>query len=234
MALLTAYETRDDPQDRCHPTRQAAVDAVVQLPTSRSKLLSNLAVNVADDAAAAHDPQRRQDLLAEAVSTADQAVAALADGPPDRPIRLVNYAGTVLDAGGPSACREAVASYLQAPGTVTAPASVRAIVARAAGNTAPRGGRWDIARYGFRTAIELFGPLVTRAISRPSQEAIVQRFPGLGCGVARRRPRGALELLEQGRTVLWSQALQGHAARRLVGVRPGLAQRLVELADALQ
>jgi tetratricopeptide (TPR) repeat protein len=241
MALLTAYETQHDPQDLVAALRagRAAVDAVGQRPTSRSKLLSNLAVILAGNAAAAHDPQRRQDLLAEAVNTAEQAVAALTEGHPDRAIRLVNYAGTLLDAGGPRAGRKAVASYLQAAGTVTAPASVRATAARAAGNTAARGGRWDIARHGFRTAIELFGPLVTRAISRPSQEAMVQRFPGLGCDAAAAAlhdgdPRGALELLEQGRTVLWSQALQGHAARRLIGVRPGLAQRLIELADALQ
>jgi len=87
--------------------------------------------------------------------------------------------------------------------------------------------------------VGLLGALVTRAIARPSREILLSRFAPLApeaaaCAVGAVRAESAVELLEQSRAVLWSQALDTGAVRALRTADAPWARRLAEVAAQLE
>ncbi|MFC4049869.1 hypothetical protein ACFOY4_09265 [Actinomadura syzygii] len=91
----------------------------------------------------------------------------------------------------------------------------------------------------YETAISLLDLVAWRGMTRHGQESVLARFPWLAgdaCATAldADRPERALELLEQGRAVLWSQSLQ--TRQPLTALReaaPAIAARLNELRAQL-
>ncbi|WP_051466237.1 CHAT domain-containing protein [Pseudofrankia saprophytica] len=100
--------------------------------------------------------------------------------------------------------------------------------------------QWSDAADSFDKAVELVGLATARGLNRRDQEHLLgQLAGGLGsaaaaCHVRAGRPTRALELLDQARGVLISQALDTRTdLANLTHRHPHLASRFTELADAL-
>ncbi|WP_181647108.1 CHAT domain-containing protein [Streptomyces sp. WAC00263] len=90
------------------------------------------------------------------------------------------------------------------------------------------------------TAIELLGQAAWRGLPRADREARLARWSGLAsqaaeCAIRAGRPGRAVEFLEQGRSILWSQTLQTRDEAAPLDARaPELAARLREVGAALE
>ena len=197
---------------------------------------------LAHRAAAATDGSERRALLDEARAASEEAVAALPAGHPDSAIRLINLAGTFLDRAliirDPGDRDRAVDAYRRAAAVRTAPVSIRVQAARRQGSTAAGAADWAVAREGYANAIQLIGSLTSRQITRRSREELLARVGLLagdaaGASLETDDPRGALQLLEQGRGVLRAQLLDTVSVSRVRARRPDLADRLAEIGARL-
>ncbi|MEU4236880.1 CHAT domain-containing protein [Actinoplanes sp. NPDC026619] len=92
---------------------------------------------------------------------------------------------------------------------------------------------------GYELAVGLVPQLVWRGLDAADRTAIVANLGGLSsgaaaCAIAAGRPDRALELLEQGRAVLWGQRRELRAdISALAAGHPAEAARLAELSDTL-
>jgi tetratricopeptide (TPR) repeat protein len=129
----------------------------------------------------------------------------------------------------------AIAAWRTAARIVTAPAHIRAAAARSWGRVlAAQGGPgvWPEALEALTLAVELQPLIVWRGMDRISQEEALATRPMIAsdaaaCAIAAGRPETAVELLEQGRTLLWGQWLGTRdALSELRGTAPDLAERL--------
>jgi hypothetical protein len=98
-------------------------------------------------------------------------------------------------------------------------------------------GRWPVALDGYATGVGLLGKLATRAISRRSREELLTRIELLAtdaaaCALAIGLVPRAVALLEQGRSVLWSQALDADGLGLLAPDR-AVASRLAQITREL-
>ncbi|MFF1322396.1 CHAT domain-containing protein [Streptomyces chartreusis] len=90
------------------------------------------------------------------------------------------------------------------------------------------------------TAIALLGQAAWRGLPRADREARLARWSGLAsqaaeCAIRAGQPGRAVEFLEQGRSILWSQTLQTRdEAAPLDAQAPELAARLREVGAALE
>ncbi|MFF3228854.1 hypothetical protein ACFYV7_39095 [Nocardia suismassiliense] len=108
------------------------------------------------------------------------------------------------------------------------------------GDVAAQTGQFDSAAEGYRTAIRLVSTAVWRGAPRGAQERRLALLGGLATNAAATQIGAghadvAVELLEQGRSVLWSEALHTHTAMaELRRTAPQLAARLSEIMFVLQ
>ncbi|WP_431947576.1 CHAT domain-containing protein [Micromonospora marina] len=115
------------------------------------------------------------------------------------------------------------------------PRSARRDAAIACGELAVDGAAPEAAAEAYRLALALQSELVSFGLARDARERLLAERTGLGsdggaCEILAGRLGGAVELIEQGRAVLWSQQLnlrQDLAALRAVA--PHLADRLEEV-----
>jgi hypothetical protein len=90
------------------------------------------------------------------------------------------------------------------------------------------------------TAIALLGQAAWRGLPRADREARLTRWSGLAsqaaeCAIRAGQPGRAVEFLEQGRSILWSQTLQTRDEAAPLDARaPELAARLREVGAALE
>jgi hypothetical protein len=121
----------------------------------------------------------------------------------------------------------------------TAPASVRTQAARSWGAWAATRQDWGQAVEGYATAVNLLGLVAPRSVSRGDQEHQLSELTGLGsdaaaCCLQAGQVERAVELWEQGRGVLFSQALDTRTdLTRLTEQHPKLAERFTRLRDEL-
>ncbi len=100
-------------------------------------------------------------------------------------------------------------------------------------------GQWAEAVAGFEAAVGLVGLVAPRSLTRSDQEQLLTRLGGLAsdaaaCCVRVGLPDRAVELLEQGRGVLLSQALDTRTdLTDLTAQHPGLADRFTRLRSDL-
>lgn len=93
---------------------------------------------------------------------------------------------------------------------------------------------------GLETAVELLPRAAWWGHSRDTREQLLSDYTGLAtdaaaCAIDADRPARALELLEGGRAVLWTQLLKTRTDRTaLRAVAPGLAKRMDRVAAALE
>jgi tetratricopeptide (TPR) repeat protein len=246
MTLLTEYERANAASvlDEAVQAGREAVAAAGPRPERLSKLLSNLSILLARRGEASASAQQERD-VAEAVTTCESAVAVLSPDSPHRAIRLVNLAGTLLayaklssDADAARRRITAIDCYRQAAAVETAAVPVRVQAARGQGDLAARLGAWPAALNGYAQAVSMLGRLVPRSITRRSREQFLIRASGLAANSAASAleagdPDKAVELLEQGRAVLWAQALEQSLAADLAASHPAIAARLEEIATVL-
>jgi tetratricopeptide (TPR) repeat protein len=134
---------------------------------------------------------------------------------------------------------EALRALRSAAEAETSPARVRVGAARRWGNLAAEDGDLDEALAGMEAAVHLLPLLAWRGISRADQERFLSEMTGLASdaaavAIAVGRTTLGVELLEQGRAVLWSQLLDTRTdLTELRSARPDLANRLTEVRAAL-
>jgi hypothetical protein len=142
--------------------------------------------------------------------------------------------------GLPEDLEAAIVTWHRVEAEVAAPAQWRFDAAALRANLAASQADWDSALAGFQAAIALYGQLAWPGLRREDQERQLSRAAGVArdaaaCAVASGRPQLALELLEQGRSVLWAQALEITAELdQLAAVAPALAARLGEVHAGLR
>ncbi|WP_170321804.1 CHAT domain-containing protein [Acrocarpospora pleiomorpha] len=174
--------------------------------------------------------------LAAAVDMLSQAVDATPADHPERAARLINL-GRALQSQ-PEHPRDAVFSvYAEAVRTASAAPSVRIEAARSAARIGPRAAEL------METAVHLLPEVAPRQLDREDQQYALGGFAGLAADAAAltladtgnsERASRALHLLEQGRTILLSQAMDTRSdLSDLRDSHPDLATRFAELRDLL-
>lgn len=143
------------------------------------------------------------------------------------------------DTGSESARREAVCLFLKVAASDTATPSTVVTAAAAAGRLAAEVGEWEQAADAFAVAVRTLPDVASRAHLRHEQEEGLARYAGLAsdataCALAAGRRLQALELVEQGRSILRDRARESWGPlARLRAVAPELAERYVELTRFL-
>ncbi|MEU4761788.1 CHAT domain-containing protein [Actinosynnema sp. NPDC023794] len=239
-AAATRYHVRRDPTDLdlAVEAQREALALVGPDNPRRVRYLSNLGGSLAD-----------RFLVTGEAGDLDEAVALLREcaerttaGDTRHATHLHNL-GLVLvrrhRAGhDPADLAEAVGA-LSAAASGTSPAIVRVQAARL---WAVSVAEHDVAASlaGYEQAVALFPVLAWHGLHREDRERQLLDLVGVASdaaatALAAGRPERAVELLEQGRSVLWSQLLDLRTDfLALRGVRPDLARRLEELRDGLE
>ena len=106
----------------------------------------------------------------------------------------------------------ALDAWQQAASSPLGHAVVRAKAASLRGAAAASAQRWPAALDGFAAAVHLLPLVAWRGAGRAGQEYHLTGFSGVpseaaGCAITVGRTRQAIELIEQGSTILWSQLL---------------------------
>lgn len=245
MSVLARYEHSGDPADLASALTSAreAIGQAGRAHPERSKFLSNLTIVLAAHAATLDGPTRLA-ALDEAVGFGRAALDALAPDDLDGPIRMINLAGSLMDRArygqDPSDRRAAAGLYADAAATETAPVAIRVRAARSRGTVEASARRWPEAAAAYADAVRLLDRLAARRIGRRDREDLLSRFALLAVDASAaalnvRHASDAVALLEQGRSVLWAQALDSREGEaRLRERRPDLADRLSQIAEALE
>ena len=247
-ALLVRYRRGRRPADLDDAVSagRAAADLVPAGHPDRAGCLSNLASALGDRFADRDTPED----LDGAVAAAQAAADAAPDGHPARVNYLVNLGGA-LEArsrrgGGPSDADKALSAFAEAASIASAAPATRIQAARAAAAliaaTDP-----GLASDLLETAITLLPQVTPRYLYRRDQQYAISGLAGLASDAAalaladtrdgQAGPQAAaraLRLLEAGRALLLSQALDTRT--ELTDLRrqhPQLAQRFAELRDRL-
>jgi tetratricopeptide (TPR) repeat protein len=161
----------------------------------------------------------------------------------DRAGRLMNLAYSYLDGyhrfGNRELAERAMAALVEASSTTSGPPAIRTETAIQGAEIAVRIGRVHEAADGYRTAIGLLPRLAWPGLARDAQEQVLRRTQGLPADAAAAmvstgRRDHAVELLDQGRAVLWNQFLSLRSPMTaLEQVAPHLAGRLRAVAQEL-
>ncbi|MCG5217993.1 CHAT domain-containing protein [Streptosporangium sp. KLBMP 9127] len=221
---------------------EALTEAVAGTPRGngiRREAHANLALLLWARFQAAGDPAD----LDQAVATARRVCADIPDGHLHRPLALMNL-GEILDgrfqAGGDPRDRTAAVTALR-QAVAAGPGEIR-IRIEAGGKLADLAADardWSLAVESLNAAVRLLPRLAPRHFRRHDQQRVLTRFPGLASRAAAAalhldEPHLALELLEHGRGVLLSQALDVRGELTdLRGRSPRLAEEVDRLRDAL-
>ena len=211
---------------------QQAVDATPPGHPNRAGYLSNLGAALGDrfrlTGECAH--------LDAAIHVGQQAVDATPPGHPNLALYLSGL-GTSLLLGFERACPngdldKALQCWQQASQISTGTPSIRLDAAQRWGAVAADYGRMSTACQGYEVAVGLLPEVAWHGLDRTTREEQLSRWAGLAadaaaCMIQDGRPTLAVELLEQGRSVLWTQALNLRSdLTQLAEIAPELASRL--------
>ena len=213
-------------------TRQQALAATLPGDPSRASYLSSLGVSLAMRFGLAGDGAD----LDEAIDAGRQAVAVTPAQYPQLAGYLSNL-GTSLHrrfelAGDRADLDAAIGCWRDASQVPTGTPAIRLTAARSWGAGAARAGKTHGAAQGYAAAVVLLPTVVWHGLDRATREEQLTQWAGLAsdaaaCAVLDGRHDLAVELLEQGRLVLWTQALNLRGdLTRLAEKAPDLARRL--------
>ncbi|WP_371551505.1 CHAT domain-containing protein [Streptomyces sp. NBC_00554] len=187
--------------------------------------------------------------LDTAITVGQEAVATTPVDHPDRAVTLSNLAGSLRARFGRTGTTEdmdqAASCWLEASEVSAAAPSVRVRAGLAAAGLLTQSGDVGQAAETAEAAVRLLAQVAPRRLERGDQEYAVGSFAGLAAtaaalaladpgGTAAGRAERALQLLDSGRAVLLSQALEIRSD--LTDLRehyPGLARRFAELRERL-
>jgi hypothetical protein len=216
-------------------------DAVATIPADhpdRALFLTNLAAALSQTRAADLD---------EAIKMGREAVATIPADHPNRALYLTNLGGVLRmrleQAASEADLDEAVSCYTAAARLDVAAPSVRVAAARSAASLL--GPDNEHAARLLETAVELLGEVAPRQLDRSDQQFVLSATQGLAAMAAAyaltcprddesTRASTALRLLEQGRAVMLSQALDSRSdLSDLKAAHRELGRRYEELRDLL-
>ncbi|WP_314178216.1 CHAT domain-containing protein [Streptomyces winkii] len=181
---------------------------------------------------------RRQD-ADRALELSRQAVEATPPEHPGHGEAVHQLARLLVDIGDAEDAEDALSLW---EGLVSLDSAQPSVLARAAGDAARarcRRGEWAAAAGHYARALQILPSLVSPARDRTAQERLLTYWSGLSaeaasCAIAAGQPDRALELLEQGRGVLWSRLLDARTdMSALEAVDPASAERLSRLEREL-
>ncbi|WBB52447.1 hypothetical protein [Verrucosispora sp. WMMD573] len=236
LASVLMVRDRPDDLDEAIEQYQEAVAAVTGAPVLRAALQSNLA----------HALSRRYMLtgsaadLTAAISVGREALESAGSRPvPDRATYLVNlaralhlYAERTDDT---AATSEALNLLAQAEAAAETPAEDRLTAAVERGRIAAVAGNCEQARAGYSAAARLLPEAAWTGLDRRSRERHLSRTTAIGADAAAWQLTAAdipaaIELLELGRSVLWTSLLDQRPDLSLLKhEHPELVRRLVEV-----
>ncbi|MFC7644842.1 hypothetical protein ACFQX6_32270 [Streptosporangium lutulentum] len=182
-------------------------------------------------------------VLAEAVGTARDAVRTAPADAPYRPMYLNNL-GLVLRArfqqmGDVNALAEARGAFAEAARSMIAPVEERIRASRGLGGMEMAAGDGAAALAAYEDAVALLPQVSSRRLARMDREHVLGEMNGLAAEVAAAalragRPARAVELLEQARGVLLSEAMDARGDLGDLRARaPALAAEFGRLRDEL-
>jgi len=234
-ALRTRFERTGQPADldqAIAANREAAGATPVSHP-SRAGRLSNLG-----NALHARFERTGQPAdLDDAIAVHREAVAAIPAGHPDRPGRLSSLGSALLTrfgrTGQPADLDQALEAFREGAGILTASPEQRAAAAQRWGQCALLAGNPGSAVEGYTTAVELLPVMAWHGLDQPTREHYLRAWAGLAsdaaaAAVAAGHQAQAVELLETGRSVLWTDA--SHLRQDLAALR----DRAPDLAAVLE
>ncbi|MGY3521016.1 hypothetical protein ACVMYR_32460 [Micromonospora sp. PTRAS2] len=182
--------------------------------------------------------------LDHAVGLLRQALAAVPAGNPSRAAFLSELGQRLLERyaaapASPNALTEAIGLFREAAELETAPSIERLRAAGRWGLAAAQHGRFADAAEGNATAVSLLPLVAWHGLDRGSQEAQLRKWSlivttGAAQAITLDRLPSSVELLEQGRNVLWAHQLGRRAdLNDLRVVAPDLADRMDAVRRAL-
>ncbi len=239
VLLLRAGKT-DDPSDLDEAVREfrtVVAELAVDHPDAmavRSSLVRALVQR-------ARRPGGRDD-ADEAVELARVTSAAIPDGHPYRARCLIDLGDALRErserVGSATDRTAAVDAYRAAAGTASAASTVRLDAAWRWASTAESADDDPLALAGWTAAVELLPRAAWRGVDVVTQESQLARWSTLArdaaaCALQLDAPDQAVELLEQGRSVLWNQRLESRSDLATLAVsHPELAARLDRIRHA--
>jgi CHAT domain/Tetratricopeptide repeat len=240
-ALQSRFRIGGDPTDldEAVETSRSAVEAPPPGHPARAAALSNHALVLRGQ----YEHTDRPADLDAAVAAARAAVADVPADHPDRPGYLVNLSGALRDrharTGAGADLDGALAAAREAASAEMGPPRVRAVAAARWGSLAAAEGRWAQAVTGYTATVDLLARTVPRHLTRRDQEFLLDGTHGIGseaaaCCVRVGSAAQAVELFEQGRGLLLSQALDSRTDLTALAERhPELADRFTALCAEL-
>jgi len=180
--------------------------------------------------------------LVRAAELLKMAVRASEPGQADTAIQQIRLGQTLLELTWPVPAEtfaEAIGNLRAAAGNAAARSDLRVDAARAWGQGAAQAQRWDLALAGYSAAIELLPLAAWHGLHRADRENQLASWPGLAsdaaaCALQAGRPGLAVELIEQGRSVVWGQMLRTKTdLRRLGDSHPEFSSKITEIRGIL-
>ena len=240
-ALSARYDRTGEPADleAALDVDQRAVDVTPAGHPDRGRMLANLSAVLFKH----YKLTGTQDSIEFAVRAAREAVDATPDGHPSKPIRLINLAAALVEladrTGEHPLVLQAVRVAEVAAASTTATPFTQLRAARMWGWLAGMTDQWETAAAAFGQGVRLLPLVAPRNLHRPDLEhqlVDVDRIASnaaasaVGAGDA----AGALEMLEQGRGVLLSHALDSRSELTdLYAAAPELAAEWETLGEEL-
>jgi tetratricopeptide (TPR) repeat protein len=181
--------------------------------------------------------------LEEAIGLLQQATAAAPGADPHPPGRLSNLGFALLDrfrrSRQASDLNQAMQAFRDAAAMESQSTLWRVRTARAWGSTAAQAGDWGQAAQGFSLAISLLPQVAPRYLQRGDQEYSLSQLvdlasDGAACALHAGDADQAVQLLEQGRGIILTQAIEARGdLTDLYERAPELAARFTKLRDQL-
>lgn len=235
-SLLLRFEREKSANDldealRCHR------EAVRVTPPGHAQLLARNLANLANAYNIKYQHTGKIDDLRDAISILHDAHTAIPADSPDRAKTAYLLASYTRDlckqTARPDDLTKIAEILTDATRSLAAPPIDRLNAARMLGSVAAELGNWDTATRAFATATSLIPQVAWRGVSRATSERVLSQYGGIAsiaasCALLAGQHEHALEVLEAGRAVLWSQ---------LTDMRTDLTSLLAanrELADRME
>ncbi len=213
LLVTSASAGVTDHMDEAITMLREAVHAAGEDNSAKAMAIANLA----NALTARHERHGRKTDAVEAIQQFELAVAILGEEHTYRANALLGLGNALGSRYRKSLAEDdfsgAVGALRRAVGTPAAPRWVCARAGQLWGLLAAQRQDWGQARQGFSAAVALLPGVAWHGIGRRTREERLRDWDGLAgvaaaCSLNDRRPTEAVEVLEQGRSVLWAQLLQ--------------------------